>query len=55
MPSAAEPPSGCAFRTRCRYAVAACATARPPLREIAPDHFTACIRDDLALQAPIAA
>jgi oligopeptide/dipeptide ABC transporter ATP-binding protein len=55
LPSAVEPPSGCAFRTRCRYAVAACATVRPPLKEIALDHFTACIRNDLVLQAPVAA
>jgi oligopeptide/dipeptide ABC transporter ATP-binding protein len=50
MPSASHPPSGCAFRTRCRYALPACADAVPPLREVAPGHAKACIRDDLALR-----
>jgi oligopeptide/dipeptide ABC transporter ATP-binding protein len=50
IPSPLNPPSGCAFRTRCRYAKPECATAVPPLREVAPGHFKACIRDDLALQ-----
>lgn len=46
MPSAIDPPSGCVFRTRCPYALADCATARPTLREVGPGHFKACIRDD---------
>lgn len=45
-PTALDPPSGCVFRTRCLYAVAECSAAVPPLREIAPGHFKACIRDD---------
>jgi oligopeptide/dipeptide ABC transporter ATP-binding protein len=49
IPSPIDPPSGCAFRTRCRYALPACAGARPAFREVLPGHFTACIRDDLAL------
>ncbi|MCZ0737934.1 ABC transporter ATP-binding protein [Phreatobacter sp. AB_2022a] len=53
IPSPLEPPSGCAFRTRCRHAVAACAGAVPPLREVAPGHFSACIRDDIALAASL--
>ena len=38
---------GCAFRPRCRFAVEACATARPPL-EPAGDkgHLSACFRRD---------
>lgn len=46
MPSAIDPPTGCVFRTRCPYALAECSLMRPPLREIAPGHFKACIRDD---------
>lgn len=47
IPSPINPPSGCVFRTRCRYAIAECANTVPELREVAPDHFKACIRDDI--------
>ena len=47
MPSPANPPSGCVFRTRCRFALPACAETRPKLREVGPGHTTACIRDDI--------
>jgi oligopeptide/dipeptide ABC transporter ATP-binding protein len=51
LPSPLAPPSGCAFRTRCPYAVSACAEAVPPLRPVGPDHhFAACIRDELTLR-----
>jgi oligopeptide/dipeptide ABC transporter ATP-binding protein len=50
IPSPIDPPSGCAFRTRCRYAEPACGAAVPPLREVAPGHFSACRREELALQ-----
>jgi len=49
IPSPTDPPSGCVFRTRCPYAVGECAIAVPPLREIAPGRFKACIRDDILL------
>ncbi|WP_138934396.1 ABC transporter ATP-binding protein [Roseovarius arcticus] len=49
IPSAVNPPSGCPFRTRCLYALDACAADLPALREVAPGHKTACIRDDLTL------
>jgi oligopeptide/dipeptide ABC transporter ATP-binding protein len=55
LPSPIAPPSGCVFRTRCPYAVAACAETVPELREVAADHRKACIRDDLSLTAPLKA
>ena len=42
VPSPLNTPSGCAFRTRCRYATERCAQERPPLEEIGPDHRIAC-------------
>jgi oligopeptide/dipeptide ABC transporter ATP-binding protein len=47
VPSPINPPSGCVFRTRCRYAIADCAGAVPQLREIRAGHRKACIRDDI--------
>ena len=44
LPSPLTPPSGCVFRTRCPMAAAECAVAVPPLREVRPGHFAACIR-----------
>ena len=45
IPSPAAPPSGCVFRTRCPLAEPACALTVPALREIAPGHWRACLRD----------
>ena len=46
LPSPLAPPSGCVFRTRCRFAEAACAATVPALRELAPGHSAACLRAD---------
>ncbi|MCD6475912.1 MAG: ATP-binding cassette domain-containing protein [Anaerolineaceae bacterium] len=37
-----NPPSGCYFHPRCRYAKDICKKETPLLREIKPDHFAAC-------------
>jgi len=42
VPSPANPPSGCAFHPRCRYAVAQCEQTRPELKEYEQGHFCAC-------------
>jgi oligopeptide transport system ATP-binding protein len=47
IPSPINPPSGCVFRTRCPYAKPDCAGPVPELRQVAPDHRKACIRDDI--------
>jgi len=42
VPSAINIPSGCRFRTRCRYAKKACAEKEPQLIPVAPNHYVAC-------------
>jgi oligopeptide transport system ATP-binding protein len=44
VPSPINPPRGCRFHTRCPYVIQACKEVVPPLVEIKPDHFAACIR-----------
>jgi peptide/nickel transport system ATP-binding protein len=42
LPSPENPPSGCYFHPRCRYAQEICQTDRPVLEEIQPNHFARC-------------
>ncbi len=41
-PSAAHPPSGCRFRTRCARAQSVCADLEPPMRRFGPSQYAAC-------------
>jgi peptide/nickel transport system ATP-binding protein len=42
VPSPINPPSGCAFHTRCRYAMDRCKLERPPLVDASARHQVAC-------------
>jgi oligopeptide/dipeptide ABC transporter ATP-binding protein len=42
VPSPANPPPGCVFHTRCRYAKDICKVEPPPLVEVEPGHFAGC-------------
>ncbi|MBN1563402.1 MAG: ATP-binding cassette domain-containing protein [Anaerolineae bacterium] len=42
VPNPANPPSGCTFHTRCRYAEDRCRTEIPAWREVEPGHSVAC-------------
>ena len=44
LPSALAPPPGCVFNTRCPIAGPECRTAVPPLREVKPGQWAACIK-----------
>jgi peptide/nickel transport system ATP-binding protein len=42
VPDPANPPSGCHFHPRCRYAKEVCKTDTPALREVQTDRYAAC-------------
>jgi oligopeptide/dipeptide ABC transporter ATP-binding protein len=42
VPSPANPPAGCIFHPRCRYAQEICSQTEPPLVEVEPNHYASC-------------
>jgi peptide/nickel transport system ATP-binding protein len=38
-----NPPPGCRFAARCRYAMPICREAVPPLRDVGGGHKVACV------------
>ncbi|MCI0880336.1 MAG: dipeptide ABC transporter ATP-binding protein [Chloroflexi bacterium] len=46
VPSPLNPPSGCVFHPRCPIVIDECSQVFPELREVAPNHWAACIRAD---------
>ena len=45
VPKLIAPKEGCRFAPRCKFAMTACTTATPALREVAAGHKVACILD----------
>ena len=48
IPSPLNAPSGCPFRTRCRYATEQCVCEMPEFKEVEKGHFVACHNIDKA-------
>ncbi len=42
VPNPANPPSGCAFHTRCPYRSELCSEIEPGLTELSPGHYVSC-------------
>ena len=42
LPSPANPPSGCLFRTRCPHAIKVCGQKNPEMLEVNQEHYAAC-------------
>ncbi|WP_116133411.1 ABC transporter ATP-binding protein [Tropicimonas sp. IMCC34043] len=45
IPSPINPPSGCVFRSRCPSAGPECASIIPPLEQVGPGHYSACVKN----------
>lgn len=42
VPSPINPPAGCRFSTRCKYATKRCSDVEPPIKLVGSQHFVAC-------------
>ncbi len=52
VPSPVNPPSGCTFHPRCRYAQGICKVEAPVYRDLGNGHFVTChLADSLALRS----
>jgi len=51
VPSPINPPSGCAFHTRCRYAMERCRIETPKLADVGAQHQVACFLNEGTGQA----
>ena len=54
VPSAVNVPSGCPFRTRCRYCTEECAQVKPELKDIGNGHQVACLKVEEILKGGLA-
>ncbi|KPX49973.1 Oligopeptide/dipeptide ABC transporter [Pseudomonas syringae pv. helianthi] len=55
VPTPAEMPAGCRFAGRCPFVIQQCRDERPPLLELSPGHFAACIRAPLEQHVGVSA
>jgi oligopeptide/dipeptide ABC transporter ATP-binding protein len=46
-PDLSDPPPGCPFHPRCRFAVERCKQEMPPLEQLSEEHWKACWVEDL--------
>jgi oligopeptide/dipeptide ABC transporter ATP-binding protein len=50
-PSLINPPSGCRFHPRCKFAEEDCLVTEPPLRLVSIGHDTACLHHERCVDA----
>jgi peptide/nickel transport system ATP-binding protein len=43
VPNLLEPPPGCRFAARCKFAMDVCTQGLPPLKEVGPGHYVRCV------------
>jgi peptide/nickel transport system ATP-binding protein len=56
IPNLIEPPSGCRFHPRCKYAVRRCSQELPEALEVESGHLSACLRvqdNEISLESPL--